>query len=199
MNKFRRCEDEERCCRPEGADTGKPAFVVFSEDVADESSRKRRASTADLDPSPTEILQILVYTTWTAEGPLLVLGLLLDLDPKRCSAQAPSLDFDHIWTLMWVHGLVVCCCFPQVSWSGLTRPFLLCMTSIQPSASPSACCLIGSLSSSSESLLEVSPHFSVIYVHFGGAPDPLAYSSAPLIALSEAGVGLVGVGLAGHT
>ncbi|KAL3258007.1 hypothetical protein MRX96_016771 [Rhipicephalus microplus] len=71
MNKFKRCEDEERCCRPEGADTGKPAFVVFSEDVADESTRRRRASTADLDPSPTEILQIPVYTTWTAEGRLI--------------------------------------------------------------------------------------------------------------------------------
>ncbi|KAL3171991.1 hypothetical protein MRX96_043670 [Rhipicephalus microplus] len=40
------------------------------------------------------------------------------------------------------------------------------------------------------------PRFCIIYVHFGGASDPLAYNSAPLITLPEAGVGLVGVGLA---
>ncbi|KAL3190373.1 hypothetical protein MRX96_019895 [Rhipicephalus microplus] len=35
-------------------------------------------------------------------------------------------------------------------------------------------------------------HFCIIYVRFGGASDPLAHNSAPLITLPEAGVSLVG-------
>ncbi|KAL3208609.1 hypothetical protein MRX96_038976 [Rhipicephalus microplus] len=34
------------------------------------------------------------------------------------------------------------------------------------------------------------PHFCIVYVDFGGASDPLAYNSAPLITLPEDGVGL---------
>ncbi|KAL3206415.1 hypothetical protein MRX96_040066 [Rhipicephalus microplus] len=89
--------------------------------------------------------------------------------------------------------------FCVVSSPEITRPFLLYLTSIQPSTSPSASRLVGSLSSSPESLLGVSPDFCIIYVHFGVASDPLANNSASLITLPEAGVGLVGVGLAEHT
>ncbi|KAL3176377.1 hypothetical protein MRX96_039715 [Rhipicephalus microplus] len=90
-------------------------------------------------------------------GQLLVLGLLLDPDPKRRSPRAPSLDLELNLDLDVGSRAGCVLLLPQVFWTGLTRPFLLYVTSIQPSASPSASPLIGSLTSSPESLLGVSP------------------------------------------
>ncbi|KAL3226004.1 hypothetical protein MRX96_049059, partial [Rhipicephalus microplus] len=110
------------------------------------------------------------------------------LTPSDVVPQAPSLDLDlWIWTLMWVHGLVVCCCFPRAH---TALPFIRDLNpalgvAFSVSSRRYVIVLSGIITCSF-------PYFRIIYVCFGGASDPLAYNSAALITLPEAGVGLVG-------
>ncbi|KAL3219109.1 hypothetical protein MRX96_050538 [Rhipicephalus microplus] len=98
-------------------------------------------------------------------GLLLVMVLLLDLDSKLRSPQAPCLDLDL-----------------DLDLNIGSRAGSLVFT-VSVSSRRIAIVLCGIITWSF-------PHFCIIYVHFGGASDPLAYNSAPLITLPEDGVGL---------